>query len=441
MRRDTVGLTLAVCLLLVVPSAWAGLDQAKKPTDRFPSDVASVWFDKLYDVIKSEATTPPAASRIYSVSAVALYEAVVPGALRNRSLVGQLNDLAAVPQPKRNKKHHWPTVANATLARTIRGLFPSLKPANLGAVNALEQRFAAHLQAEVEKNTYERSVAHGQEVADAMLAWAANDGFSTFDNCPYVPTPVPGAWEPTPPGFNPNPLQPCWGQLRPMVLTHGAECPPPGHPAFSTDTTSRFSAAALEVYHTGVNLTDEQKTIANYWADGAGQTGTPSGHWIAIVAQISRTHGLSLMASAEAFARVGIAIHDSFIECWYTKYVYNLQRPVTYINKHIDPAWRSYLTTPAFPSYDSGHSAQSGAASMVLTDMFGSIAFTDTIHTDHGLVPPQDPRTFDSFGAAADEAAMSRLYGGIHYAFDNDDGLGSGRCIGDRIRERVHFKK
>ncbi|PYV40932.1 MAG: hypothetical protein DMG06_18740 [Acidobacteria bacterium] len=141
------------------------------------------------------------------------------------------------------------------------------------------------------------------------------------------------------------------------------------------------------------------------------------------------------------FARVGIAVHDAFIECWYTKYVYNLQRPVTYINKHIDPAWRSYLTTPPFPSYDSGHSAQSGAASTVLTDMFGNTPFTDTIHTDHGLVPPLPPRTFASFEAAANEAAISRFYGGIHYPFDNNDGLGSGQCIGDLIRERVQFKK
>ena len=110
---------------------------------------------------------------------------------------------------------------------------------------------------------------------------------------------------------------------------------------------------------------------------------------------------------------------------------------MTYINKHIDPAWKSYLTTPAFPSYDSGHSAQSGAASTVLTNMFGSIGFTDTIHTDHGLVPPQPPRTFGSFDAAANEAAISRLYGGIHYVFDNDDALGSGRCIGDLILENL----
>lgn len=214
----------------------------------------------------------------------------------------------------------------------------------------------------------------------------------------------------------------------------------------ATEPESEFYAAALDVYTTRAHLTDEQQTIADYWADGAGQTGTPPGHWMAIVSQLARhhgdhQHGLSLMAAAEAFARVGIAVHDAFIACWYTKYVYNLQRPVTYVNDHIDPMWRSYLTTPGFPSYHSGHSTQSGAVATVLTAMFGRLAFTDTTHMDHGLLPPQAPRTFRSFDEAAEEAAVSRLYGGIHYPFDNDDGLGTGWCIGDWIRQRVQFKK
>ena len=113
---------------------------------------------------------------------------------------------------------------------------------------------------------------------------------------------------------------------------------------------------------------------------------------------------------------------------------------MTYINDHIDPTWMPYLTTPAFPSYHSGYSTQSGAAATVLTAMFGSLAFTDTTHMDHGLLP-QAPRTFRSFDEAAEEAAASRLYGGIHYLFDNDDGLGAGRCIGDWIQQRVQFIK
>jgi membrane-associated phospholipid phosphatase len=427
-------------LLLVAPSAWAGLDQRQRPADDFPSDVASVWFDALYDVIKSEVTAPPLASRIYGISAIALYEAIVPGTLHHRSLVGQLNDLASVPQPKNNKKHHWPTVANTVLANTIRGLYPVISQSSLNAINNLEQSFASQYQAGVPKPAYERSVLHGQAVATAILRWAATDGFSMYNNCPYIPVPVPGAWEPTPPAFTPTPLQPCWGQLRPMVLASGAECAPPGHPEFSTDSSSEFYAAALEVYTTGLNLTAEQQTIAEYWADGAGATGTPPGHWTAIVGQIARNDGLSLAAAAEAYARVGIAVMDAFIVCWHAKYLSNLQRPVTYIQDTIDGNWLPYLVTPPFPTYISGHSTQSGAAAVVLSDMFGVKAFTDTLHADLGLVPTLEARSFISFEAAAAEAAVSRLYGGIHFAFDSDDGFSTGLCIGQAIIDHMRFK-
>jgi len=444
MRRSSLGLTLAVGLVLgaAIVNADAGGGHTRKgPADHEASTVASVWFDTLYDVVKSEATAPPPASRIYGVSAVALYEAVVPGARQRRSLAGQLNGLRRVPPPRgSNWKYHWPAVANVALARTIRGIFPSLKPENRAAIDALERSLAAGFQAEVEEEVYTRSVTRGRAVADAILAWAATDGYSTYNNCTYVPNAVAGAWRPTPPGLNPNPLQPCWGLIRPMVLRSGAECPPPGHPDFSTDVASEFGAAALEVYNTALSLTDEQKTVAAYWADAAAVTGTPPGHWIALVGQIAKSDGLSLPAAAEAFARVGIAVHDAFIQCWFIKYVTNLQRPVTYIRDSFDASWLSYIGTPAFPTYTSGHSTQSGAAAAVLTAMLGKKAFTDTLHADHHLVPAQEPRSFDSLDEAAAEAAVSRLYGGIHYAFDNDDGLACGRCIGRKINRRVRFR-
>jgi PAP2 superfamily len=440
MRVRFLPLILIAALLSINSLALANdYDINKQKADKVPSDVASTWFDLLYDVVKAERTTPPAASRIYGITAVALYEAIVAGTQANRSLVGQLNGLTAMPRIK-NKKYHWPAVANATLANVIRGLYPTISAPSLSAVNNLEQKFAAQFQSDASTVGYERSVAHGQAVAAAALAWAATDGFSSLNDCPYVAANVPGAWRPTPPAFNASPLQPCWGQLRPMVLTSGSECPPPGHPAFSTDPASSFYAAALEVYDVGRGLTATQKTIADYWADNAGATGTPPGHWIAIVGQIARNDGLSLARAAEAYARVGIAVHDAFINCWNSKYVYNLERPVTFINDNIDPTWQPYIVTPNFPTYTSGHSTQSGAAARVLTDMFGVKQFTDTTHTDHNLMPPQSPRTFNSFDEAAAEAAISRLYGGIHFSFDNNDGLGCGQCVGKAIHDRVSFK-
>jgi membrane-associated phospholipid phosphatase len=196
----------------------------------------------------------------------------------------------------------------------------------------------------------------------------------------------------------------------------------------------------VEVYEVSHGLTGEQKTIAEYWADNPGQTGTPAGHWVDIVGQLALNDRLSLARAAEAYARVGIAVHDAFIGCWKTKYAYNVKRPATYINDNIHGQWRSHVLTPGFPSYPSGHSMQSGAVATVLTDMFGVKRFRDTTHVDHQLVPAQKPRTFSSFVDAAAEAAVSRLYGGMHYVFDNTDGLASGQCIGRVILDTVKFR-
>ena len=188
MRRGTLLLTLMASLLLVNSWAWTDLERSKKSADKFPSHVASTWFEELYDVVKAEKTTPPLASRIYGISAVALYESIVAGTEEHRSLMGQLNHLTSLPQPKTNQKYHWPTVANAVLANTIRGLYPTISQASREAINALEQSFASRpSRRRCRGPVYKRSVAHGRAVATAILKWAATDGSSTVNNCPYDP--------------------------------------------------------------------------------------------------------------------------------------------------------------------------------------------------------------------------------------------------------------
>jgi hypothetical protein len=335
LKQRVIQLGLATLFLLIASSAWTQEAHHLQATDAFPSDVASVWFDLLYDVVKIEALSPPVASRIYGIAAVTLYEAVVPGSLEHRSLVGQLNDLTAVPQPKRLTPYHWPTVAHSALARAVRVLFPNASQSSLDAIHALEHTLTAEFQTNVPPLVYARSVAQGRAVARAVLAWASTDGFTTLNTCPWTPPVGPGLWVPTPPAFVPDPLQPCWGQLRPLVLTSREECAPPPPPTYATDPASEFYALALEVYRTNLTLTEEQRTIAQYWADGAGATGTPPGHWIAILGQLARNDRLSLMAAAEGYARVGLAVADAFIGCWQTKYTYNVLRPVTYIQSLI----------------------------------------------------------------------------------------------------------
>ena len=154
---------------------------------------------------------------------------------------------------------------------------------------------------------------------------------------------------------------------------------------------------------------------------------TPPGHWISIVLQISDREHLPAAKTAEALARLGVATADAFIGCWHAKYQYNLLRPVTYIRKIMDQKFDPLLITPPFPEYPSGHSVQSGAAEQVLEKMFGeNYAFDDATYVDDGIAP----RKFGSFKAAANEAAMSRLYGGIHFRAAIFDGLEQGRCIG-----------
>ena len=191
----------------------------------------------------------------------------------------------------------------------------------------------------------------------------------------------------------------------------------------------------MQLYNTSQTLTNEQRAIANFWADGATQTGTPPGHWVSIAGQLLVQQEMNLADAAEAYARAGIAVHDAFISCWKAKYQLNAMRPITFVQAYIDANWSSLLTTPNFPSCPSGHSTSSGAASVALKGFFGTVAFTD--HTQDALGYPA--RSFTSLQQAADEAAISRLYAGIHYESDNDIGLAEGSCLGNLINSKLHF--
>ena len=276
---------------------------------------------------------------------------------------------------------------------------------------------------------WQRSVDQGQAAGQAVLEWAPADGYAAMPACAYIPPLGVGQWVPTPPGFAP-PLLPCWGQLRPFLLNDGHECSPSAPPTYSEDPQSAFYQEAWEVYTTVNQLTPEQLQTAWYWADSPGQTGTPPGHSISILSQVLVQQDASLAVAGEAYARLGIALADSFISCWATKYQSNVPRPITYIHQVIaDTDWNAPITTPPFPEYSSGHSVQSGATAQVLTELFGPLSFTDATHQVLGFAP----RHYLNFDAFAQEAAISRLYGGIHYRAAIEHGLEQGRCIGEKV--------
>jgi len=405
-----------------------------RDASHFNAEVPVVWFELAYDLIREEALSPPVAARTYGYLGVALYEALVPGMPGYQSLAGQLNDLQTLPKPA-DPAYHWPTVANSTLAATLPKLLNTKSSSTQAAIQALEGQFVSEFKPILPPGVHERSVARGHLISQAILSWAANDGYESFKACPYLPPAGAGLWQPTSPGFRP-PLLPCWGKLRPFVTNLGSECNAGPPPTYSEDPQSEFYQEAWEVYNVVNHLTPEQLAIAQFWADSPGQTGTPPGHSISILSQILVQEGFSLEIAAEAYARVGIALADSFIACWQTKYQYNLLRPITYIHNVLgDTGWTTPVVTPPFPEYPSGHSVQSSATAQVMTDMFGEVAFTDNTHASLGYAP----RTFISFFAFAEEAAISRLYGGIHYRVAIERGLEQGRCIGQRVNA-LEFK-
>ena len=406
------------------------------------SESAVEWLDLLYETLRVQTLSPVVASRVIAYCSVAAYEAVVPGMKDFRSLGGQLNGLDALPElPKGN--HHWPAVLNAAMADVLIGILDAPNQTTLDAVAALEtQQEADFLADNVSQETLDRSQERGAAVAAHILAWAMEDGYSTFNNCAYTPPTGAGLWEPTPPAFAASPLQPCWGRLRTYALLYAAECSVLPPPAFSEDTGSAYYAEALEVYNTVNNLTQEQLDIALFWADNPGTTGTPAGHWVSIISQVLQQYpSFTLEDAVHAFARAGIAMGDSFISCWEMKYIYNYLRPITFIHSPTginDPAWTTVtgINTPPFPEYTSGHSTQSGAASYVLEDLWGEIPFDDDTHS--GVQPM---RSFDSFTEAAEEAAISRLYGGIHYRVAIERGVDQGRCIGNTLLDEITFRE
>jgi hypothetical protein len=403
---------------------------------------------ELYDIIKNTPLSPVVASRAIGYAGVTLYESVVPGISDHQSLQGQLNGFTGVPQP--TSVVSFPVVANTALAAVIRGgIVPGIKAADITAVDNLEIAINNGFVGTLDATVMQDSLDLGDAIAAAILPWAADDGFAIFNNCTYTPPAGPGMWKPFPPSQ--VALQPCWDLLRPFVLLPASECAPPAQPAFDEAPLSAFRLMADEVYTTtgdaGANLTAEQREIAFFWSDGGGAllTGTPPGHWVSIVAQICATDNENLATASEAFAKLGIAVADAFISCWQTKYQWTSERPVTYIQRVIDAAWDPLLPTPPFGEYSSGHSTQSGAASVVLTDVFGARAFTDDTHNIHNnaavLVEAPNPRSFPDFVTAAQEAADSRLFGGIHFRAAIDNGITQGQCVAAEILGNIQFLK
>ena len=417
------GVVTAVALVLGSP-AWAG-----------PSaeEVLALNTRLVLELVRHTPTySPPVASRAFGYLYVTAYEATAQGSGDLLSLAGQLNGFTPPPAREDGAYYDEAAVLQAAMAVAVGELFFNTGPTGQRAMENVAARLADGVAEDVAPDVLERSRQHGEAVAQHVLAWAATDGGAVVENMGF-PMEMelakgPGTWTPTSRIVQQQlPLLPSWGENRPFAMPDGAACPLPAPPTYSEEPGSAFMAEAEEVLEVRRGLTDEQKAIARFWSDDPMLSPTPPGHWISIAVQVLDAEDADVERRAEVLAKLSVAVADAFIGCWHEKFQWNLIRPVTYIHAHLDPAFEPLLITPPFPEYPSGHSTQSGAAAAVLTELFGEDhAFVDATHEDDGL----PARSYLSFWAAAEEAAMSRLYGGIHFRAAIEQGLKQGRCVG-----------
>ncbi len=383
-------------------------------------DAVIQWNQILLDAIRTDRTAPPIASRDLAIMHTAIFDAV-------NSIDRQHAPYATtvVVHPRASKD----AAAVSAAYETLISIFPSQK-ANF------DIQYAAALAAIPDGQAETDGVNAGKAVASQILNLRSSDGSST--SVTYTPGTDPGDWRPTLPGLQ-SAVLPQWPNVQPWAMTSGSQFRPVALPAL---TSAAYAAALNEVKTIGSSIsatrTADQTAIANFWANGGG-TATPPGHWNVVAQIVAEDRHNSLEDNARLFAMLNIGLADAAIASWDAKYETNFWRPVTAIQSAdidnnaatvADPSWTPLLTTPAFPSYTSGHSTFSGAAAAVLKGFFG----TDRVH----FVLPSEAagvadRAFSSFSQAAAESGISRIYGGIHFSFDNVAGLDAGERLGKYV--------
>jgi len=418
---DRRNVLLGTAAMLACPrvSRAASADGAKTPLG---------WYRLVLQLVRHTATySPPVAARTFGCLGVGLWETVA-AARGLPTLAGQLQAFDSTLSGPTSLV--LDAALHGAMAEGVRTFFGNTGPSGQQAIRLTEQRLRAQLD-----HPDPASFAFGAEMMKHVVAWAASDGGSVIVNLGFpdaAQQPAgPAAWTPTSSiRIQQAPLLPKWGDNRPMALDSSDNFMPEPPYEYSEDVSSQFYADANEVYAISRDLTAEQKLIARYWSDDPMLTFTPPGHWLSILLQLAEKRQMPVERLADALARVGISQNDAFIVCWRAKFKYNLLRPVTYIRRCIDPNWTPLLTTPPFPEYTSGHSSQSAAAAEVLSRLLGAdLPFDDATAVREGL----PVRSFPNFRAAAEEAALSRLYGGIHFRHANEQGLAQGRKVGAAV--------
>jgi len=404
--------------------------------------------DKVTEIMVHDIFSPPVASRIYAYPNIAAYEILAQSEAGLPSLAGRVRELGSLPQALDTAN------VNPRLAALIahREVSKALIFSEDRMTSYQDSLYA--IWGKTNKKQFEVSKAHAMSVVDHIKQWMDGDFYKQTRTMPKfsVNTDDPSRWQPTPPAYMDG-IEPHWSKIRPFAIDSAAQFKPLPPPAFSLEKESDFYKELQEVYDISNRITaegdsSEEIAIARFWDCNpyvsvvrghlmlATKKITTGAHWIGITKIAARKTNSDFNKTVTAYTQTSIAIFDAFISCWDEKYRSNLIRPETLINQHIDDSWEPVLQTPPFPEYTSGHSVVSGAASEALTDLFGdNFAFDDDTELPYGL----PTRSFSSFRAAAQEAAISRMYGGIHYRAAVEVGVNQGQSLGKLVVSKLNI--
>jgi hypothetical protein len=438
-------LVVMMLVALVLPACKTG-DGSEWKSKVQNADYLHRSIRQVTDIIVHDIFSPPVASRIYTYVSVAGYEAVIHQDPSFRSLSGQLRGLDSIPQPTEGLEYCYPLASVQASLRVGRALVFSEDKLDV-FYNTVMQEFK---DSGMPEDVYERSIEYGTKVADRIMKWSGKDNYKQSRSFPkYSIVDDPSTWRPTPPAYM-DAVEPHWPKIRPFAIDSAGQFKPAPPTEFSTDKKSKFYAEANEVFEVGNNLTTEQREIASFWDCNpfvmnvkghvmfATKKISPGGHWMNITNVACKKTNADIVHVAEAYVLVSVALFDGFVSCWDEKYRSRLIRPETYINQYIDEDWIPLLQTPPFPEYTSGHSVISAASAVTLTSLFGdNFAYTDSTEVEFGLTS----RNFNSFVQASEEAAISRLYGGIHYRPAVENGMTEGRALANYILQKVKTRK
>ncbi len=397
------------------------------------SELINTAVKNVTNAIVHDVFSAPAASRIYAYSTIAAYEVMQMGFEEYHSLGQDLNQFPILPLPENNMEINYKLAGIYALYYTAKGLLFS-EETILFYISEIRIKYAFIESEKVNQDSEE----YGKLIAEKIIGWSDSDGYKQIRSLPrYTLIEMEGSWAPTPPDYA-DAVEPYWGKLRTFVLDSATSIKPKPCLPYSIDTNSVFYKSAYDVYKTGNNLSEEQKLISRFWDDNpfttkyighmqyAEKKFSPAGHWLDISRVAIELTKTDIILAARVYALVSIANADALISCWAEKFYSNVIRPETYINLNIDPQWKPFLQTPAFPEYTSGHSSVSGASATILTYFFGTnFIFTDASETIYDL----PSRTFSSFVHAANEASISRFYGGIHFKQSTEEGIMHGHDI------------